>query len=632
MDIPHMAHASLLQPARMPLQSWYVDQLGRRGNFLLVVVSICGLTAGAAFWWSGADAKADLAWTLATLPVLAALLFQIVTSLRQGDIGLDIVAALSMSAALAFGESLAGNVVALMYAGGQMLETFAEGRARREMTALLGRVAFNTMRYGVGGLLEDVPIDSILQGDRLLIRKGEVVPVDGHVANGAAVLDLSALTGESVPKTLTRGAEVLSGAMLVGSPFDLIASRPASDSTYAGVVRLVEAAQASKAPMARLADRYAMGFLLLTLTLATLAWLLSDDAVNALAVLVVATPCPLILAVPVAIISGMSKAAKGGALVKDGGALEALARVRTAILDKTGTLTRGRPSIIAIRTATHFTEAEVLGLAASLDQASAHVVAASLIEAATEAGLTLVPPEDVAEVPGKGIEGRVGGRRVAIGGETYVGSRSTGDQKALAIDAPPAALKVSIAIDGVIAGVILLQDQVRSDARSTLRGLREAGIERIVLASGDLLHIAQSIGESLGVDEILGDLTPQEKVAIVRREATMRPVMMVGDGLNDAPALAAADVGVAMGARGAAASSEAAGVVLLVDELLPLTKALSIARRSRRIALQSVFVGLGLSIVAMLVAAFGYLPPVQGALLQEVIDVAVIVNALRALR
>jgi heavy metal translocating P-type ATPase len=395
---------------------------------------------------------------------------------------------------------------------------------------------------------------------------------------------------------------------------------------------LVEAAQASKAPMARLADRYAMGFLLLTLTLATLAWLLSDNAVNALAVLVVATPCPLILAVPVAIISGMSKAAKGGALVKDGGALEALARVRTAILDKTGTLTRGRPSIIAIRTATHFTQAEVLGLAASLDQASAHVVAASLIEAATEAGLTLVPPEDVAEVPGKGIEGRVGGRRVAIGGETYVGSRSTGDQKALAIDAPPAALKVSIAIDGVIAGVILLQDQVRSDARSTLRGLREAGIERIVLASGDLLHIAQSIGESLGVDEILGDLTPQEKVAIVRREATMRPVMMVGDGLNDAPALAAADVGVAMGARGAAASSEAAGVVLLVDELLPLTKALSIARRSRRIALQSVFVGLGLSIVAMVVAAFGYLPPVQGALFQEVIDVAVIVNALRALR
>jgi len=626
-----MSHVSLVRPARMPLQSWFVDLLRRQGDFLLVVVAICGLGTGAVFWWIDADAKADLAWTLATLPVLTALLLQIVTSLRRGDIGLDIVAALSMSAALAFGQALAGNVVALMYAGGQMLEAFAEGRARREMTALLGRVAFSAMRYCAGGL-EEVPIEAIRQGDRLLIRKGEVVPVDGHVANGVAILDLSALTGESAPKTLARGAEVLSGSMLVGSPFDLIASRSASDSTYAGIVRLVEVAQASKSPMARLADRYALGFLILTLALASLAWLLSGEAVNALAVLVVATPCPLILAVPVAIISGMSKSAKGGALVKDGGALEALARVRTAILDKTGTLTQGRPSIIAIRATKGFTEAEVLGLAASLDQASAHVVATSLIEAATEAGLTLVPPKDVAEVPGKGIEGTIAGRRVAIGGETYVGNRSTGDPSCLAVDAPPAALKVSIAIDGVVAGVILLQDQVRSDARSTLKGLREAGIERIVLASGDLLHIAQSIGQSLGLDQILGDLTPEEKVAVVRREATTRPVMMVGDGINDAPALAAADVGVAMGARGAAASSEAAGVVLLVDKLLPLTKALSIARRTRIIALQSVFVGLGLSIVGMIAAAFGYLPPVQGALFQEAIDIAVIANALRALR
>jgi heavy metal translocating P-type ATPase len=608
-----------------------VEQLRRRGDFLLVLVAICGLAAGAGLWWIGAQAKADLAWTLATVPVLAALLLQIVTSLRRGDIGLDIVAALSMSAALAFGESLAGNVVALMYAGGQMLEAFAEGRARREMIALLGRVAFSAMRYGADGL-EDVPIDAIHQGDRLLIRKGEVVPVDGYAANGVAVLDLSALTGESVPKTLTRGAEVLSGSMLVGSPFDLIASRAASDSTYAGIVRLVEAAQASKSPMARLADRYALGFLILTLTIASLAWLSSGHAVNALAVLVVATPCPLILAVPVAIISGMSKAAKGGALVKNGGALEALARIETAILDKTGTLTQGRPSIIAIRTANDFTEAEVLGLAASLDQASAHVVAASLIEAATEAGLTLVPPEDVAELPGKGIEGKVGGRHVAMGGETYVSNRSTGDPRALVADAPPECLKVSIGVDGTIAGAILLQDQVRGDARSTLEELREAGIERIILASGDLYHIAHSIGRSLGVDEVLGDLTPEEKVAVVRREAAARPVMMVGDGINDAPALAAADVGVALGARGAAASAEAAGVVILIDELLPLTKALGIAQRTRIIALQSVFAGLGLSMAGMIIAAFGYLPPVQGALFQEAIDIAVILNALRALR
>ncbi len=346
--------------------------------------------------------------------------------------------------------------------------------------------------------------------------------------------------------------------------------------------------------------------------------------------LVVATPCPLILAVPVAIISGMSRTAKIGVLVKDGAALEALARVRSAILDKTGTLTEGRPTITEIRTSKGFSEEEVLVLAASLDQASAHVVATSLIQAAAKACLTLLPPTDIVEIPGKGVEGTVGGRRVAIGGDSYVRDRSTSDDALIA--APAGTMSVAVAVDGTLAGVILLQDQLRQDARSTLDALRAAGIERIVLASGDMGHIAQAVGQSLGIDDILGDLTPEGKVAAVRREAESRPVMMVGDGVNDAPALAAADVGVAMGARGAAASSEAAGVVLLVDQLLPLAHALGIARRTRAIAMQSVFVGLGLSVAGMGIAAFGDLTPVQGALLQEVIDVVVILNALRALR
>ncbi len=599
---------------------------------LLVGIALLGLAIGGWFWWRGDAASSHLAWTLGTLPVLLALFGQIVASLRRGDVGLDVVAALSMSAALIFGESLAGNVVALMYAGGQLLESFAEGRARREMKALLGRVAFTAMRYREH-TLEEVPIATIRQGDRLLIRQGDVVPVDGHVADGVAVLDLSALTGESIPKSLSHGGAVMSGSTLVGAPFDLIASRPAAESTYAGIVRLVEAAQASKAPMARLADRYAMGFLALTVSLAAAAWLLSGDPIRALAVLVVATPCPLILAVPVAIISGISRTARSGALVKDGAALEALAHVRTAILDKTGTLTQGRPTITAIRTGEGFTEHDVLGVAASLDQASAHVMATSLIQAATNAGLALLPPSDIAELPGKGIEGTVGGRRVAIGGDTYVRNRSNDGHALLQkLDDHDGVQSVAVAVDGAVAGVILLQDQLRKDARTTLDALRAAGIERIVLASGDMDHIAQTVGRSLGVDETLGDLTPEGKVVAVRREAATQPVMMVGDGVNDAPALAAADVGVAMGARGAAASSEAASVVLLVDELYPLATALNIARRTRAIALQSVFIGLGLSIAGMIVAAFGYLPPVQGALLQEAIDVAVILNALRALR
>jgi heavy metal translocating P-type ATPase len=599
---------------------------------LLVGIALLGLALGGWFWWRGEAGSSHLPWTLGTLPVLLALFGQIIASLRRGDVGLDVVAALSMSAALVFGESLAGNVVALMYAGGQLLESFAEGRARREMTALLGRVAFTAMRYR-DHTLEEVPIATIRQGDRLLVRQGDVIPVDGHVADGLAVLDLSALTGESIPKNLSRGGEVMSGSTLVGAAFDLIASRPAAESTYAGIVRLVEAAQASKSPMARLADRYAIGFLALTVSLAAAAWLLSGDPIRALAVLVVATPCPLILAVPVAIISGISRTAKSGALVKDGAALEALAHVRTAILDKTGTVTQGRPTITAIRTGEGFTEHYVLGLAASLDQASAHVMATSLIQAAIEAGLTLLPPSDIAELPGKGIEGTVGGRRVAIGGDTYVRNRSNRGHALLqALDDHDGVQSVAVAVEGFVAGVILLQDQLREDARATLDALRAAGIERIVLASGDMDHIAQTVGRSLGVDEILGDLTPEGKVIAVRREAETRPVMMVGDGVNDAPALAAAEVGVAMGARGAAASSEAASVVLLVDELYPLATALNIARRTRTIALQSVFIGLGLSIAGMIVAAFGYLPPVQGALLQEVIDVAVILNALRALR
>lgn len=600
--------------------------------YMLVAVALVGLIAGVALSWAALHTMAQAAWTVATLPVLIALIAQIVISLRRGDVGLDVVAALSMSAALAFGEPLAGNVVALMYAGGQLLESFAQGRARREMTALLGRVARTAMRFQGGGLAE-VPIADILPGDRLLIREGEVLPVDGRVARAFALLDLSALTGESVPQRIAPGGEALSGATSAGPAFELIATRLAAESTYASIVRLVEAAQRSKAPMVRLADRYAMGFLALTLAIAGAAWIGTQDPIRVLAVLVVATPCPLILAVPVAIISGLSRAARLGVLVKSGGVLETLARIQTAILDKTGTLTHGRATISAIRTSNGFSEADVLRLAASLDQASNHVVAAALIETAIGRGLTLSAPTDVDETAGRGIKGEVEGRRIVVGGESMVQRLigGTGLQDLL-VGTGPEAMTVAVAVDGKLAGVIILEDRVRDDAGAMLKALRQAGIRRIVLASGDKLDIARSVGEQIGADLTLGDLSPQDKVAVVRAEAVAGPVMMVGDGVNDAPALAAADVGVAMGARGTAASSEAAGVVVLVDELKPLAAAIAVAGRTRVIALQSVFAGLGLSVAAMIAAALGYLPPVQGALLQEAIDVAVILNALRALR
>lgn len=603
----------------------------QRSSIILVGIAAGGLVIGLALSWQVAR-YAHLVWSTATLAVLTSLLLQVLSALRRGDVGLDIVAALSMSAAIVFGEPLAGNVVGLMYAGGQLLESFAEGRARREMTALMGRISHFAMRHGAGGL-EEIAISRIQPGDRLLIRQGEVLPVDGIVSGEGAALDMAALTGEPLPQPLPPGSEALSGSTCVGAPFDLVASRTAAESTYAGIVRLVEAAQASKAPMVRMADRFAMGFLVLTLVIAGAAWYFSQDPIRALAVLVVATPCPLILAVPVAIISGMSKAAGIGVLVKNGGMLEILGRVQTAVLDKTGTLTHGQAAVIDIRTASPFTAEAVLRAAASLDQASGHVVAAALIRAAAERGLALSKPESVREVPGTGIEGYVEGRRIVVGGSGFV-QRVSGCEDPHGMITPEmrASMTVAVAVDGALAGMIVLKDQVRADASSVLADLRAAGVSRLVLASGDRAEIAHVVGNALGMDAVLGDLTPEAKVDAVRREARNGPVMMVGDGVNDAPALAAADIGVAMGARGTASSSEAAGVVLLVDELAPLAKAIAIARRSRRIALQSVSVGLTLSVGAMVAAAFGYLQPVEGAILQEAIDVAVILNALRALR
>jgi heavy metal translocating P-type ATPase len=591
-----------------------------------------GLALGLAAWFAGLGGWSAAIWAIATVPVLLALLTEIVTSLRRGDLGLDIVAALSMSAALAVGESLAAAIVALMYAGGQYLESFAERAARREMTALLSRVPRTALRHR-DGQLEEVALDLIAPGDRLLVRQGDVVPVDGSVVNGVAVLDQSALTGESLPVQHTSGEAVLSGTTNVGDAFDLTATRRAAESTYAGVIRLVEAAQRSRAPMSRLADRYAIIFLAVTVALAGAAWLFTADPVRAVAVLVVATPCPLILAVPVAIVAGLSRAAKLGILIKGGKAIETLARVRALVIDKTGTLTLGQAKIIANRPVDGFSVDELLRIAASLDQASKHIIAQTIVDEARAKGLALAIPTEVVETPGEGIAGRVDGRAVMVGGPSFIaGEIADGGLATLGRDRPPGALAVAVAVDGKLAGLMILSDELRAGTETMLRELRALGIERIVLATGDRHEVARAVAAGLSIDQVRSELTPDQKILVVLSERKNGPVMMIGDGVNDAPALAAADLGLAMGAKGAAASAEAADVVLLVDQLDRVLPAIRIARRSRRIALESVIAGMGLSVVAMVAAAYGYLPPVEGALLQEVIDVAVIFNALRALR
>jgi heavy metal translocating P-type ATPase len=426
---------------------------------------------------------------------------------------------------------------------------------------------------------------------------------------------------------------VLSGSTNVGDAFDLAAERPAAQSTYAGVVRLVEAAQRSRAPMSRLADRYAIVFLAVTAALAGAAWLFTGDPIRAVAVLVVATPCPLILAVPVAIVAGLSRAAKLGILIKGGKAIEMLAQVRSLVIDKTGTLTRGQAKIVSIRVTDSIAPDELLRIAASLDQASKHVIAQTIVAEARSRGLALAVPSDVVETPGEGIIGRVDGRLVMVGGAHFIAGKVADSGLAtLGRDRPPGALAVAIAVDCKLAGLMLLSDELRAGTQAMLQELRALGIERIVLATGDRHEVAQAVAAGLSIDLVRSELTPDQKILVVLSERKNGPVMMIGDGVNDAPALAAADIGLAMGAKGAAASAEAADVVLLVDQLDRVLPAIRIARRSRFIAVQSVVAGMGLSIVAMIAAAFGYLVPVEGALLQEVIDVTVIFNALRALR
>ena len=483
------------------------------------------------------------------------------------------------------------------------------------------------------GELRTRPIDQVVLGDLLFVKTGEVVPVDG-VLEGDAVLDESALTGESRPVERPRGDLVRSGALNAGAGFDLHATSTAADSTYAGIVRLVEEAERQKAPAVRLADRYALIFVPVTLVIAGVAWAISGDPIRLLSVLVVATPCPLILAVPIAVVAGISRAAKRGIIVKGGGALETLARGKTLLFDKTGTLTSGIPQVADVETFGPVGTDELLRLAASLDQVSPHVLATAIVRAARERELDLSFPEDVAERYGAGIAGVVDGRKVALGKGGFVTGGGPLPRRAREVrrrTMMDGSSSVFVGVDGEVAGALVIDDPIRPDTPRVIRALRRSGIQRVVMVTGDHPDVAESVGAALGVDRILSERAPEEKVDAVTAEREHGIVIMVGDGLNDAPALAAADVGVAMGARGATASSEAADVVLVVDRLDRLAEAITIARRSRGIAVQSVVVGMGLAFGFMGLAAIGLFGPIAGALIQEGIDVMSILNSLRAI-
>ncbi len=602
-------------------------------RWALVSIAVAGLAAGILAYAVSRPDIADLSWTLATVPVVAGLAVSIARDLLAGRFGVDAIALVSMSVALALGQPLAGAVVALMYSGGNVLEEIAVARAEHDLRSLVDRAPREAHRR-IGDRIEEVPISAVAVGDQLLVQAGEVVPVDGVVTSSVATIDELALTGEPIPVVKVRGAAILSGSLNVSEAFELTVLAIAGESTYTGIVRLVTAAQTAKAPFVRLADRYALFFLPVTLALAFVAWLISGDLIRSLAVLVAATPCPLILAAPVAFIAGVAQAARRGILVKGGGPLEALARTHTVLFDKTGTLTVGGARLLSIEVAPGETADEVLMLGASLEQASHHVLAHAIVQAGAERGLNLKIPEQVRESMGSGLHGVIESRHVSAGSsELIFAGKCVTDWATRAIRRASwrSALVVFVAVEGRPIGALLLADELRSDTPRAIRLLREAGVARMIMVTGDRAGAAHAIGAALDLDAVLADRVPSDKVDAVRSEQRLHPTIMVGDGINDAPALASADVGIALGARGASASSEAADVVILADRLDRVGEAIVIAQRARRIAIESIVAGMGLSILAMLAATFGWLMPVPAAIVQEVIDVAVILNALRAL-
>ncbi len=613
------------------------------------VLLACGLIPHALGAGGGWHQVATGAWVLSAVTALALSVGWVIAAALRREATVDVIALLALAGTLAVGEPLAGAVIAWMLATGRVLEERAQARATRELSLLVERAPRRARRRRDRDI-EDIPVDEIARGDVLVVGPGEIIPVDGHLL-GPAVLDESALTGEALPVDRASGSEVRSGCLNAGGPLTLVATSATADSTYAHLIRLVAQARASSAPFVRAADRVAVAFVPITLVLAGCAWWAAGDPVRAVAVLVVATPCPLLLAAPIAFMSGLSRAARAGVVIKGGAALERLAAGKVLMFDKTGTLTQGSPQVVGIVVADPdpagtslagpesalagsggVDATELLRLAASLDQVSPHVLAGAIVLAGRARGLRLELPEDVADEPGYGIQGTVAGRRVRIGRASWILADRPSPwarrlRRRAALDG---SLSVYVSVDGVPAGALLLEDPIRPDAPRMVRALRRAGLERIVLVTGDRADIAEAVGRVVGVDAVHAEHDPAEKLAVVLAESRIGPTVMVGDGVNDAPALAAAGVGVALAARGATASSQAADVVLTVDRVDGLATAIELAHRSRSIAVQSVGVGMGLSMVAMGAAALGLLPPTAGALLQELIDVIAILLALRA--
>ncbi|WP_311258990.1 heavy metal translocating P-type ATPase [Microbacterium sp. WCS2018Hpa-9] len=573
-------------------------------------------------WIATAYVGAFVVWTLIGM----------VRDVLRGHVGLDILAVVAMVATLAVGEYIAALIIVLMLAGGEALEHFAGRRAKRDLSALLDRsprIAHVLVHPLAPDSEEvrDVAVDDVAVGDTLLVRPSEIVPIDGVLLSESGSFDESSLTGESMPVSRDAGGEVLSGAINGARAVRIRALRSSADSQYQQIVALVHAAEGSHAPVVRLADRFAIPFTAVALVLAGTAWAISGDSTRFAEVLVLATPCPLLIAAPVAFLGGLSRAAKAGVIMKGGAVIEQLARARSAAFDKTGTLTQGRPDLVDVRPAAGVDADELLMLAASAEQYSSHVLAEGIRRAAADRRLVLHRSDDASEVATNGVVAVIDGRTIVVGKPAYVASLAPDTVRATLGTGEAAAY---VAIDGRFGGVLILADAPRPEAAEVVSWLRAHGIERITMLTGDARSTAESVGHEVGIDDVHAEVLPPEKVRLAA-DLHPRPMMMVGDGVNDAPVLAAADIGVAMGARGATAAGDAADVVILVDSLTKVVDAVAIGRHTLRVALTAIWIGIGLSVGLMLIAMTGVIPAVAGALVQEAVDLATILYALRAL-
>lgn len=590
---------------------------------LTVVVGVVGLALN----WTPASAVVPWLLSLYALAVAAREAVSMVRKLLQRQFGLDVLAVTAIVATVVVGEYWASIVIVLMLTGGEALEDFAAGRAKRELNALLDRVPQTAHQMTAAGEIVDVPATEVAVGDRLVVRPSEIVPVDAVLVSATTAVDESSLTGESMPVEKVTGDLLLSGSVNGPEAVTVQASARASDSQYQRIVQLVTEAAASKSPIVRLADRYAVPFTLVSIGLAAIAWWISGDPVRFAEVLVVATPCPLLIAAPVAFMAGMSSASTYGVVVKNAGTLEVLARAKTVVFDKTGTLTSGRPVVVDVRPEGALNRDELLTLVAAAEQYSSHVLAASLVAAAKERSLGLPEVLDAREVATHGVQARVGTQLVTVGKPAFVAEYAP---ELTRLDLASGEAAVYVGVDDHYAGAIVLRDAVRPEAARTLTDLRALGIRKTLMLTGDVEATARKVADELDITEVHAECLPEDKVRLVH-STSPHPVVMVGDGVNDAPVLGAADVGIAMGAKGSTAASESADVVILVDDLHRVVSAVEVSQRTVQIALQSIWIGIAISIGLMLFAMTGALPAVVGAALQEVVDLVAILNALRAL-